>query len=61
LNAARLFGVDVAAVRNALPKDAVGRLRLSYHEEGRRAESQVMVGGRIRAVWDLVEERKNEE
>ena len=34
LNAARLFGVDVAAVRHALPKDAVGHLRLSYHEEG---------------------------
>lgn len=34
LNAARLFQVDVAAVRNALPKDAVGRLRVSYQEEG---------------------------
>ncbi|HKR80565.1 MAG TPA: amidohydrolase family protein [Nitrospira sp.] len=34
LNAARLFHVDVAAVRNALPKDAVGRLRMSYQEEG---------------------------
>jgi uncharacterized protein len=34
LNAARLFQVDVAAVRNALPKDAVGRLRISYQEEG---------------------------
>jgi predicted TIM-barrel fold metal-dependent hydrolase len=34
LNAARLFQVDVAAVRNALPKDAVGRLRISYREEG---------------------------
>ena len=34
LNAARLFQIDVAAVRNALPKDAVGRLRMSYREEG---------------------------
>ncbi|HSF68784.1 MAG TPA: amidohydrolase family protein [Nitrospira sp.] len=34
LNAARLFHVDVATVRNALPKDAVGRLRMSYQEEG---------------------------
>jgi predicted TIM-barrel fold metal-dependent hydrolase len=34
LNAARLFHVDVAGVRNALPKDAVGRLRMSYREEG---------------------------
>ncbi len=34
LNAARLFHVDVAAVRNALPKDALGRLRMSYQEEG---------------------------
>jgi len=34
LNAARVFHVDVAAVRNALPKDALGRLRMSYQEEG---------------------------
>ncbi|HLZ32584.1 MAG TPA: amidohydrolase family protein [Nitrospira sp.] len=34
LNAARVFGVDVAATRNAIPKDYVGRLRMSYLEEG---------------------------
>jgi uncharacterized protein len=34
LNAARVFGVDVAATRNAVPKDYVGRLRMSYLEEG---------------------------
>ena len=34
LNAARLFQVDVGVVRNALPNDAVGRLRMSYQEEG---------------------------
>jgi hypothetical protein len=34
LNAARLFHVDVGAIRHALPNDAVGRLRISYHEEG---------------------------
>jgi uncharacterized protein len=34
LNAARVFHVDVAAARNALPKDAIGRLRISYQEEG---------------------------
>jgi uncharacterized protein len=34
LNAARLFHVDVGALRHTLPKDAVGRLRISYHEEG---------------------------
>lgn len=34
LNAARLFHIDAAAVRNALPKDALGRLRMSYQEEG---------------------------
>ncbi len=34
LNAARVFRIDVSAMRNALPKDAVGRLRISYHEEG---------------------------
>jgi predicted TIM-barrel fold metal-dependent hydrolase len=34
LNAARLFHVNVEAARNALPKDAIGRLRISYQEEG---------------------------
>jgi uncharacterized protein len=34
LNAARLFGVDVMATRNAVPTDFVGRLRMSYLEEG---------------------------
>ena len=34
LNAARVFGVDVAATRNAVPKDFVGHLRMSYLEEG---------------------------
>ncbi len=34
LNAARVFGVDVAAARHAVPKDFVGRLRMSYLEEG---------------------------
>ena len=34
LNAARVFSVDVAATRNAVPKDYVSRLRMSYLEEG---------------------------
>ncbi len=34
VNAARVFGVDVAATRNAVPKDYMGRLRMSYLEEG---------------------------
>ena len=34
LNAARLFHIDVAAARHTLPKDAMGRLRMSYQEEG---------------------------
>lgn len=34
LNAARVFGVDVASTRNAVPKDYVGRLRMSYLQEG---------------------------
>ena len=34
LNAARLFNVDVAATRLAVPKDYVGRLRMSYLQEG---------------------------
>ncbi len=34
LNAARLFGVDVTAKRNEVPKDYLGRMRMSYLEEG---------------------------
>ena len=34
LNAARLFAVDPAAMRQGIPKDYVGRLRLSYLDEG---------------------------
>src|SRR5262249_54810035 len=34
LNAARVFGIDVMATRHAVPKDYVGRLRISYLEEG---------------------------
>ncbi|MGE0642434.1 MAG: amidohydrolase family protein [Nitrospira sp.] len=34
LNAAKLFDIDVEAKRNVLPADALGRLRLSYLEEG---------------------------
>ena len=34
LNAARVFGVDATATRNALPKDVLGQLRMSYLEEG---------------------------
>jgi len=35
VNAARLFGIDPAVPRLSVPKDYVGRLRLSYLEEGR--------------------------
>jgi uncharacterized protein len=34
LNAARVFGVDVAATRHAVPKDYLGRIRMSYLQEG---------------------------
>jgi len=34
LNAARIFGVDVAATRHKVPKDYLGRIRMSYLEEG---------------------------
>jgi predicted TIM-barrel fold metal-dependent hydrolase len=34
LNAARLFAVDGSATRQAVPKDYLGRLRMSYLEEG---------------------------
>jgi uncharacterized protein len=34
LNAARLFGIDVAAPRHAVPKDALSRIKMVYQEEG---------------------------
>ncbi len=34
LNAARVFGVDVDAKRHAVPKDYVGKLRMTYLQEG---------------------------
>jgi predicted TIM-barrel fold metal-dependent hydrolase len=34
LNAARLFGVDVAAQRNEIPKDYLSRMKMSYLEDG---------------------------
>lgn len=34
LNAARIFGVDVAAKRNDVPKDYLGKIRMSYLDEG---------------------------
>ncbi len=43
LNAARLFGVDVAAARQAVPQDYLGKIRMSYLEEG-PAPSRRMYG-----------------
>jgi uncharacterized protein len=34
LNAARLFGVDVAATRNEIPKDYLTRMKMAYLDEG---------------------------
>ncbi len=34
LNAARLFGVDVAAIRHEVPSDYLSRIRMSYLDEG---------------------------
>jgi len=34
LNAARLYGIDVKAKRNALPADTLTRLKAAYHHEG---------------------------
>jgi predicted TIM-barrel fold metal-dependent hydrolase len=34
LNAARVFGVDVAATRNAIPNDYVSRMKMAYLEDG---------------------------
>jgi uncharacterized protein len=34
LNAAKIYGIDVKAKRNALPADALERLKLAYLENG---------------------------
>ena len=34
LNAAKLYGIDVKAKRVALPKDALSKLKVSYHHNG---------------------------
>jgi predicted TIM-barrel fold metal-dependent hydrolase len=34
LNAARVFGVDVNATRNELPKDYLSQIKMAYLEEG---------------------------
>ncbi len=34
LNAAKVFGINVEATRQEVPRDALGRLRMSYLEEG---------------------------
>jgi hypothetical protein len=39
LNAARLYGVDVQAKRNALPKDTFSKLKVAYLEQGGRREN----------------------
>lgn len=47
LNAAKIYGVDVQAKRNALPADAVGRMKMAYlHEGGQRYNA---VHGWVRA------------
>ena len=34
LNAARVFGIDVSAKRNELPKDYLSKIKMAYREEG---------------------------
>jgi uncharacterized protein len=36
LNAARVFGVDVTAKRNEIPKDYLSRMKMAYLDEGSR-------------------------
>jgi len=39
LNAARLYGVDVHAKRNALPKDTLSKLKIAYLDQGGQREN----------------------
>jgi len=41
LNAAKIFGVDAEAKRHEVPQDALGRLRMSYLEEGPEPSQRV--------------------
>ena len=41
LNAAKVFDIDVEGKRNAVPEDALGRLRMSYLEEGPEPSQRV--------------------
>lgn len=41
LNAAKVFGLDVDTKRREVPKDALGRLRMSYLEEGPEPSQRV--------------------
>ena len=40
LNAAKIYGVDVAAKRKALPKDALSKLKTAYLEQRRPARER---------------------
>ncbi len=39
LNAARVYGVDVKAARNAFPKDALSRVKTAYLGDGGQREN----------------------
>ncbi len=39
LNAAKIYGVDVTAKRNALPKDALSKFKQAYLDQGGRSEN----------------------
>jgi len=39
LNAAKIYKVDVDAKRNALPKDAISKLKMAYHDQGGQREN----------------------
>jgi predicted TIM-barrel fold metal-dependent hydrolase len=39
LNAAKIYGVDVNAKRNALPKDTLSKIKVAYHDQGGMSEN----------------------
>jgi len=47
LNAAKIYGVDVKEKRNALPKDAMSRLKAAYLDQG--GQSELAAHGWVRA------------
>jgi hypothetical protein len=39
LNAAKIYGIDVKAKRNALPRDSLSKVKMTYRDQGGMSEN----------------------